>query len=157
MANLGKLSRAQELVRSLGDPSNGLFSEYADIALLCGAITTLHLFNERATKALQLEPYDGENVAALNTIFERRGLEEQFLGEVLDQAGGVVREAGLLFGKGACPQYDWSETDGSLIVALAGSFPRQLASELTFNLGGKLADVGMQLPDGFVVIFRGDS
>ncbi|WP_157687276.1 hypothetical protein [Burkholderia lata] len=157
LTNLGYASRGLELYSVVGSPTTGSFTKCLPGGIALGAFRAIGRFLTQA-ETMHLSNMDGVPVEMLRTaerILENAGTDDAAVARVLDVAGHVVREYGLVH-TGTVQLDAFDSTDCVKLRYRFAISPDQ-AAWLYNEFLDRLFDENVPVPSAFVVSFEGQN
>ncbi|QVN14796.1 hypothetical protein [Burkholderia sp. LAS2] len=156
-SNLGYASHALEHFRAVASPETGSFTKNVYPGLSIGAVRTIARFISQA-ETMHLTNMDGVPVDLLRTaeeILEEAGTDDNAITRVLDVAGAVVREYGLVHVGNV--QLDAFRSLSCVKLRYRFAITPDEAVWLYNEFLGRLYDEEVPLPPAFAVAFEGQN
>ncbi|WP_257756639.1 hypothetical protein [Burkholderia glumae] len=154
-SNLGFASSALAQYRKVASPTTGLFTQNIDAGLSVGAIRTIARFISQA-ETMHLANMEGVPIDLLRTaeeILEEAGTDDDAITRVLDVAGTVVREHGLVHIGSV--QLDALKAASCVKLRYRFAISPDQAAWLYNEFLDRLYDEEVALPPAFIVSFEG--
>lgn len=154
--NLGYFSDAQAYFAQAGNPAGGLMPEDMRIGLACFAIMKTSEYLKVANKMqLDLTGYPTELVHRAVGVMKDAGLRDADLAEMLDIAGGVMREHNLFY-QNHLPDIDIDDQSDTPCIYATYRFGVTVkeAADLYDEMVERLVDKMAVIPDAFHIRFR---
>ncbi|WP_175904157.1 hypothetical protein [Burkholderia seminalis] len=156
-ANLGYASRGLELYSIVGSPNTGSFTKCLPGGITVGAFRTIGRFLTQAD-TMHLSNMDGVPVEMLRTaerILEKAGTDDEAVARVLDVAGHVVREHGLVHTGSV--QLDAFDSAHCVKLRFRFAISPDQAAWLYNEFLDRLFDEDVPVPSAFIVSFEGQN
>ena len=154
-SNLGYATHGLELYPKVGSPVTGAFTRCLVPGLSVGAIRTVGRFITQA-ETMHLTNMDGVPVNLLRAaerILQEAGTEDEMVARVLNVAGAVVRDYGLVHLGDV--QLDASEAANCVKLRYRFAISPEQAVWLYNEFLDRLYDEEVAMPPAFVVTFEG--
>ncbi|CAM2185150.1 conserved hypothetical protein [Burkholderia cepacia] len=156
-SNLGYASQAFEQYLTVGAPVTGAFTQCVIGGISVGALRTIVRFISQA-ETMHLSNMKGVPVDLLQTaeeILEEAGTDDRAITRVLDVAGAVVREHGLVHVGSV--QLDALKAASCVKLRYRFAISPDEAAWLYNEFLGRLYDEEVPLPPAFAVSFEGQN
>jgi hypothetical protein len=155
--NLGFATRGLEQYCKVGSPVTGSFTQCVPAGISVGAIRTIGRFLSQA-ETMHLSNMDGVPVELLRTaerILQEENAEDEAIARVLDVAGSVVREYGLVHVGHV--MLDASAMANCVKLRYRFAISPSQAAWLYNEFLDRLYDEDVAVPSAFAVAFEGQA
>jgi len=156
LTNLGYYQEAQGYYENIGSPEHGSFAKYFHLGFASFAFNTVANFIEKA-KLMQLDltHLDVETAAKAHAILQENQLNQNFVAELAEVAGRILRENGL-FTANQHPDIEVSDDGGPpcIFITFRVNASYERAASLYDELVNRLFSTYETLPDAVHLAIR---